>query len=922
MKRNIYLFLMVFFSVITFAQKTVSGKITDEDGVAIPSASVTIEEPGKDAILAYGITNSKGEYKVTFTSSESNVDLKVKAFNQKPITKQISNSDQTLTFKLQSEATEIKEVQLKTKMITSRGDTIAYDLKAFDSKSDRTLADVMKKIPGIEVNADGSILYQGNAINKFYVNGKDLMEGGYGTINNSLPKDAVQKVEVLENHQPVKMLQGKIPSDAAAINIKLKKAVTMTGRGEVGTGFGDPWLWNVKLTPMFFGQKSQWVANYKTNNMGEQVENEGNIIGFGSSWEGRRGNASQNNWLRVETASIPNTPVKRYLMNNVHYLSANYLTNIDKKKEWELKANANYTNNSVEREDNVETVYAGTANQAGSTITTTTKNNFYTDKVKGELIFTKNAKKGFFKNTTTFSQFWNADRALATRVGRVGDQSLESPTSSFQNSLSTIIPWKEKMINLKSYINYQDDSQTLSISPANYLQFPLPYLLPKVDPTDPDQYATINFAPGTRAVQDFRIKTLDTSHSANISFTKKGWTFTPEVGFDYSTNKLNTNFDGLAVQDPLIPTIAPPDFGSSLYENNLEFTEIVPSASLGINYKNDAWSLFANIPVNFNNIKAEDDVRGVSKSLSKATFTPNAFLQYSFASFWKASLNGNISNNFGDIQTAYAGYLLSSPAGFNVMDAKNPIPEINTKSIGSRIEYRNPLNNLFFNLNYRISGTKRNLLSSPVLDPTTGFTLIQYRNQDNTSTSNSFSGEVGKYFPNFKTNLSVSYRNSDTVSDAFFNNIQYESQNNNQSYGLKFNNTYFSWMSIDYTLSLSRTTQENKGLPNGGKLAPNTGFNHNLAAFIYPLENHTIGFNWDQVNSSDGERKFDNAFFDLSYQYTWSKKKIDFELKWMNIANRKVFETYDILASQNAVRYTRIQLRPSQVMLSVKFNFK
>src|ERR1700750_917898 len=134
MKRKISLFLMLFFTVLTLAQKTVSGKITDEDGSPVPSASVTIEEPGKDAILAYGITNSKGEYKVTFTSPEANVDLKVKAFNQKPLTKQISNSDQTLTFKMQSEATEIKEVQLKTKMITARGDTIAYDLKAFDSK--------------------------------------------------------------------------------------------------------------------------------------------------------------------------------------------------------------------------------------------------------------------------------------------------------------------------------------------------------------------------------------------------------------------------------------------------------------------------------------------------------------------------------------------------------------------------------------------------------------------------------------------------------------------------------------------------------------------------------------------------------------------------------------------------------------------
>ena len=147
MEKKISLFLFIFFSILSFAQKTVSGKITDQDGVAIPSASVTVEEPGKDAILAYAITNSKGEYKVSFTSAEPNVDLKVKAFNQRPLTKQISNSDQTLNFNMEGEATEIKEVQLKTKLITARGDTIAYDLKAFDSKSDRTLADVMKKIP-------------------------------------------------------------------------------------------------------------------------------------------------------------------------------------------------------------------------------------------------------------------------------------------------------------------------------------------------------------------------------------------------------------------------------------------------------------------------------------------------------------------------------------------------------------------------------------------------------------------------------------------------------------------------------------------------------------------------------------------------------------------------------------------------------
>lgn len=896
MKGKIYLFLMIFFSTIVFAQKTVSGKITDEDGIAIPSASVTIEEPGKDAILAYGITNSKGEYKVTFTSAESNVDLKVKAFNQKPIIKQISNSDQNLTFKMQSEATEIKEVQLKTKMITSRGDTIAYDLKAFDSKSDRTLADVMKKIPGIEVKTDGTILYQGNAINKFYVEGKDLMEGGYGTITNSLPKEAIQKLEVLENHQPVKMLQGKIPSDAAAINIKLKNSVTMTGRGEIGSGFGDPWLWNVKLTPMFFSKKQQWVLNYKTNNMGEQVENEGNILAFGNRFEGRRINASQNDWLNVENAETPNLPVKRYLFNNVHYLSANYLTNIDNKKEWELKVNANYTNNAVERESYSQKDYFATAETPAFSFSQNIFNRFFTDKLKGELIFSKNAKKGFFKNSTSFSQFWNADRAVVDRTDgsdvRNGKEAVESPTSSFQNSLSTIIPWKEKMVNVQSFINYQNDSQTLEVSPASYLRIP-------------------GFNPGANAElvrQNLQLKTFEANHSANIGFSTKGWTFTPEVGFNYKLTNLTTSLSNIQNGSQF-------GYGSN-FDNDLRYSTATPYGSVGINYKNDAWMIYANAPVNSNNITAEDPLRNVSKSVNKITFEPNIFAQYSFASFFKASLNGNISNNFGEVNTAYSGFLMTMPTALNAMDANNPIPENNNKSAGARLEYRNPLNNLFFNVGYRLSDAKRNLISNPTI--VGGYTVMQYIEQDNNIVSSGYNAEIGKYFPKFKTNASVSYSNNTSKSDAFLNDAAFTNKNNSQAIGVKFNNTYFSWMSVDYNASFSRTDQTSTGRVNSE--AARKGFTHNLGVFFYPIENHTVGFNWDQVNTSAANQDYRNGFYDLSYQFSWSKKKIDFELKWMNIANKKVFETYDINTTN--ISYTRILLRPSQVMFTVKFNFK
>lgn len=898
--QKILTLIFVLIATVVFSQKTVSGIIKNSDGESVASASVTVEEPGKDAIIAYTISNSKGEYKVTFTSAASTVDVKIKAFNHKAQTKNIPNSDQKLNVTLVSEATEIKEVKLKTKLITKRGDTITYDLKAFESKSDRTVADVLKKIPGIEVNKDGTVLYQGEAINKFYVNGKDLMEGGYGTINNSLPKDAVQKVEVMENHQPVKILQDKVPSERAAINIQLKNKVTMTGRGEVGSGFADPWLWNVKLTPMFFGQKNQWVVNYKTNNTGETVENEGNMLAFGSGWEGRRVQAGQTDWLNVENAGTPPLPEKRYLMNNVHYLSANLLTNPFKNKGWELKANANYTNNFVNRtsESTVNDL------QFGKTYFTNIYNRFFTDKAKGELIFTKNAKKGFFKNTTTFSQFWNGDRALVDRKDekfglRNGREAIESPTTNFQNSLSTIIPWKEKMVNVMSYLHYQTDRQTLEVAPADYIKIPKSIVNNTVNYFD--------WRGADRAVQNFSMKTFEANHSANISFIKNGWTFTPEVGLNYQSNKMKSALNGFAGTDHI-------DYGDT-FVNDLNFTNTVPYASLGINYKSEAWMLYARMPLNFNHIKAEDKFRNASKAYNKTTFAPNLFAQYSFASFWKASANAGINYGFADVNDVYAGQILTDPNSFSVMPFSNPFSESKNTSAGTRIEYRNPLNNLFFNVGYRHSWNVRNLTSNIITDGN-GLSQVEYLDRKYKTDNDNISAEVGKYFPKFKTNMSVGYTNSHSQSSPMRNGEVYDNKNNAQNFSFKFNNTYFEWMSLDYVLSYNRNRQKTNGVAN----IPSTGFSHNLAVYFYPVENHTMGFFWDQINSGNKHQMYRNAFYDVSYQYTWAKKKIDFELKWLNIANRQVFERYNLGTFTES--FARMKLRPSQVMFTVKFNFK
>ena len=902
MKKIASLAFLLIFTTLIFAQKTISGKVYGEDKKPLPSASVTIEEIGKNAILSYAITDSKGNYSVTFTSKDAKVNVKVKAFNYKTTINQYDNATQTLNFTLEEQATEIKEVKLKTKLVTKRGDTISYDLKSFESKADRTLADVLKKMPGVEVNKDGSILYQGEPINKFYVNGKDLMEGGYGTINNSLPKDAVQKVEIMENHQPVKILQDKVASENAAINVKLKNSVTMTGRGEASLGVA-PSLWNLKLSPMLFTPKVQWVLNYKTNNIGDQVERENQIMAFGNRFEGVRRNFSENSWLNVENAATPtNIPVNRYLFNNVHYLSANLLTSLS--KDWEFKANTSYTNNAIDRESVVNT-YDAIGNLTNRT---SIANNFYTNQAKGEIIFSKNANKSFFKNTTTYNGLWNTDVAKTVNVIN-SDQRNKTPSNNFQNSLSAIIPWKEKLVNVMSFISYRDDKQDLFINPAKYV----PSLQTEAQNSD-------------MIHQFLNLKTLETIHSASVGFSKNSWTFTPEVGVNYTTNKLITDLNGETsggVQN----------FGIN-YENNLKFKSLKPYAQMMANFKKGGFEANLTFPVNFNNITATDS-QSLDKSLNKVTYEPRLFARYDLTSFWKISAFSGISNSFGTINDIYSGKILLSTNNLSTKDTD--IQQSTSKFVGSALEYRNPLNNIFFNVRYNFNDRSSNISYRNFLNISTQQLTVKGYNLENVGNSNSIRTELGKYFPKFKTNASVGYSyslgksqqlqailitTSDDISnfppptEADFQNVK----SNNQGITFKFNNNYFSWLSVDYNASLTFVKSEIFGT----KYTKNTSknFNHTLSTYLYPIKDHTIGFTWDELQFQNAGETKKNSFYDISYQYSLVQEKMDIELKVVNIANTNVFEDIRFDSQLNQVRQTSVNIRPRQVLLTVKFNFK
>src|SRR5690606_3475582 len=304
---------------------------------------------------------------------------------------------------------------------------------------------------------------------------------------------------------------------------------------------------------------------------------------------------------------------------------------------------------------------------------------------KGELIITKNAKKGFFKNTTTWNGYWNETNAAIDNVLPVfgtnnvnyisGDQFLNSPSGVFQNSLSTILPWKEKLFNVMSYISYQKDRQTLDILPGSYVN------------------STGNFPGGSlfeRLRQNASSESFNANHSASVGFSYKKWTFTPELGLNLSFNKLQSNLAGANGS-------AFTDFGID-YRNDNEWNEVIPYTQVGVNFKSNRLNLSMNLPLNFYDITYRDNFRNSYQETRKAVLEPNLFASLDFASFFKIWAFAGQSYDFGNFGSFYEGQIFTSPV--SLRERYNRMPENLNRNIGTRLEYRNPLNNLFFNVRY------------------------------------------------------------------------------------------------------------------------------------------------------------------------------------------------------------------------------
>lgn len=265
MKSTVLSLLLLFATNSMYAQTFLKGVVRDTDEKAIEGAVIKVLEDGK--IIAFGITADQGAYELKFQSSQSRLKISFEHLSYKKKVQSLTNESQTISVTLEDNITRLKEVTVSIPKIQQRGDTLSYRLSAFIGKGDVSLEDAMKKIPGIQVEENGSIHYLGKDISNFYIEGLDLLGGRYNLATQNLPASYVTDVEVLNNHQDIRM-EKEIHSDQVALNIKLssKAKFKPVGTSEVLIGYGNEWLYRVGATGMIFTPSFQSIVTAKIGN--------------------------------------------------------------------------------------------------------------------------------------------------------------------------------------------------------------------------------------------------------------------------------------------------------------------------------------------------------------------------------------------------------------------------------------------------------------------------------------------------------------------------------------------------------------------------------------------------------------------------------------------------------------------------------
>ncbi|WP_179349677.1 TonB-dependent receptor [Winogradskyella pacifica] len=289
--KNILALLFTLVVMSSFAQIKLTGIVKDSIGSPLELANIIAINKESNTLESYAITDASGKYVISL-GKNGMYNIQVSYIGLKSVDETVETKEVDLTknFNLYSD-NMLDAVELTYDMpVTIKGDTLIYNADSFKNGTERKLEDVLKKLPGVEITAEGKIEVEGKEVTKLMVNGKDFFDGDSKLATKNIPSNAVDKIQVLRNYAEVGQLSGvQNNQDNVAINIKLKEGKENFWFGDVTAGGGVAPSPNDNLylvQPKLFYYSPKYSINVigDINNIGEVALTGRDIRNFGGGF--------------------------------------------------------------------------------------------------------------------------------------------------------------------------------------------------------------------------------------------------------------------------------------------------------------------------------------------------------------------------------------------------------------------------------------------------------------------------------------------------------------------------------------------------------------------------------------------------------------------------------------------------------------
>src|SRR5215211_832998 len=288
-----------FFSLISFGQKpigTVKGVLQDSvSSSPLMDATVSVVRLKDSSLISFTLTSPNGNFEIKnldvgdydLLASFTGLQTAKKKFS---ITAAEPVADLGMV-KLDRFYKTMQEVIINEAPVKINGDTIAFKADAFKTKANATVEDLLKKLPGIQVDRDGTVKAQGENVQKVYVDGKEFFSNDPKLATKNLTADMVDQVEVFDDmSEQAKFNRIDDGSRSKAINLKLKKDKKRGTFGKAYAGYGTTERFDVGMNANIFKGATQTSVIAKDNNINNIGFSFSDMIGmFGSSGNGMSG---------------------------------------------------------------------------------------------------------------------------------------------------------------------------------------------------------------------------------------------------------------------------------------------------------------------------------------------------------------------------------------------------------------------------------------------------------------------------------------------------------------------------------------------------------------------------------------------------------------------------------------------------------